>query len=167
MPRMACQKSMFSPYSRSVPFCGVFCGEPSERREPLVEDVLEISRSASGTRGCAPPAGRAPARENTSEKSNPPKPMFGPLPPGAPAPPPRHAVFRIVADLIVHLLLLRIAQDVVGFLDLLETILGGFVAGIEIGMMLARKLTVRLADVVRSGVALHPECLIEVHSIGA
>jgi hypothetical protein len=30
--------------------------------------------------------------------------------------------------------------------------------------MLARELTIRLADIVGRGVALHPECFIEVHS---
>src|SRR5579872_3908442 len=75
----------------------------------------------------------------------------------------RRTVLRIVADLVVHLLLLWIAQDVVGFLDLLETILRGFVAGIEIGMMLARKLTVSLADIVRGGVPFHPESFVKIH----
>ena len=74
----------------------------------------------------------------------------------APAPgpgPPGGTVVGIEAELIVHLALLRVAQDVVGFLDLLEALLGGFVAGIQVGMILARQLAVRLADIVVLGIA--------------
>src|ERR1700687_2682892 len=56
VPRMACQKSMFSPYSRSVPFCG----GGWRAAAPRVEDVLKVARPAgvatSSARGA--PAGR-------------------------------------------------------------------------------------------------------------
>ena len=65
-------------------------------------------------------------------------------PPGASG----HAAFRIEAELIVHLALLCVAQDVVRFLHFLEAIFGGFVAGIEIGMILPRQTAVRLPDFV-------------------
>ena len=64
---------------------------------------------------------------------------------------PGEAVLGVEAVLIVHLALLGIAQDVVGFLDVLESLLGGLIAGIQIRMIFARKLPVGLADVVRRG----------------
>ncbi len=164
VPLIACQKSMLRPYSRSAPFSGaVLAAARSLPSEPLAENVLEIRGFAGSAARCrAAAAARAAARE-TSEKSNPPKPMFGPRCPHRPAPAARrHAVFRIEAELIVHLLLLRLAQNVVGFLDFLEAVLGGLVAGIQIGMMFAREFAVGLADLLRIGVALHPECLIVI-----
>src|SRR5712691_10197096 len=61
----------------------------------------------------------------------------------------RHSVFRIEAELIEHLLFLRIAQDVVSLLHLLEAVLGGLVAGIQIRMMFARQAPVGFADFLR------------------
>src|SRR5260221_4762920 len=54
----------------------------------------------------------------------------------------------IEALLIVHLAFLGLAQNVVGFLQLLEAILGRLVARIEIRVIFARKTPVRLPDVV-------------------
>jgi len=122
----------------SVPFCGVFCGT-SERREPLVEKCpgnAGTGRRARGRRSARRPC--TGTREYIRE-SNPAKPMFRAA--AGAAPPAGTPVFRIVAELIVHLLLLRIAQDVVGFLELLETVLGRLVAGDSDRMMLARSFT--------------------------
>ena len=69
----------------------------------------------------------------------------------------RWNVVGIEAVLIVDLALLGVAQDVVGFLNFLEALLGGFVAGIQIGMILARQLAIRLANLVFLGVARHAE----------
>src|SRR5262249_15623606 len=44
-------------------------------------------------------------------------------------------VFTVEAILVIHLALLGIRENVVGFLQLLEFLLGGFVAGIQIGMI--------------------------------
>src|SRR5579863_3227780 len=63
----------------------------------------------------------------------------------------RRNVVGIKAVLIVDLPLLGIAQNVVGFLDFLEALLGGFIAGVQVGMILARKLAVRFADLVFFG----------------
>ena len=63
----------------------------------------------------------------------------------------------IEAVLVVHLLLLGVAQNVVGFLDLLEAILGGFFAGIQVGMVLASQTPVRFSDFLRFRVAGYPE----------
>jgi hypothetical protein len=70
------------------------------------------------------------------------------------------AVFRIEAVLVVHLLLLRVAQDVVRFLKLLEAVFRRFVAGVQVGMVLAREPPVGLADVLRAGIAADPESLV-------
>src|SRR6185436_5504468 len=74
----------------------------------------------------------------------------------------RRAVLRIEAVLIVHLLLFLIAQDVVSFLDLFEAILGGLIAGVQVGVMLAGQAPVGFTDFVRSGLAAHPECLVVI-----
>jgi hypothetical protein len=155
VPRMACQKSMFRPYSRSAPFSGpprLFAPRPPK-------NWLKMSRNARRSARLPPPRRtRRPAPPRLlirvkSEKSKPPKPMLAD--PRAPAPrpgPPGGNVVGIETVLIVHLALLGIAQDVVGFLNLLEALLGGFVAGIQIGMILARQLAVSLADLVFFGV---------------
>ena len=64
-------------------------------------------------------------------------------------------MIRIEAVLIVHLALFGVAQDIVGFLDLLKTLLSRFVARIQIGMILARQLAIRLANFVFFGVPRH------------
>ena len=50
----------------------------------------------------------------------------------------RNPIFRIEADLIVHLPLLGIAQNVVGFLHVLEAILGGLITRIQIRVIFPR-----------------------------
>ena len=55
---------------------------------------------------------------------------------------------RIESVLIVDLAFFGVAQDIVSFLDLFETLLGRFVAGIQIGMIFARQLAIRLANLV-------------------
>ena len=50
------------------------------------------------------------------------------------------------AELVVLLALLRIAEDLVRLVDLLELRLGRLVAGVHVGMMLAGELAVRLLD---------------------
>src|SRR5471030_2730860 len=69
-------------------------------------------------------------------------------------------VVRVEADLVVHLALLGIAQNVVGFLDVLETIFGGFVAGVQIGVVFARELPVGLTDFIRVGFAGNTESFV-------
>src|SRR5207253_2864793 len=61
-------------------------------------------------------------------------------------------VLRIEADLIVHLPLLWIAQHVVRFLNVLETLLGRFVARVQIGVIFTREFPVRLTDFLGRGV---------------
>src|SRR5437879_4038155 len=56
----------------------------------------------------------------------------------------RKAILGIEAHLVVHAPLLRIAQDVVRFLHVLEAVLGGFIPGIQVRVILAGELPVSL-----------------------
>ena len=135
--------------------------------EPLAEDVLEIRRvagaGAAGPRGTAARAARpgraCEVREVESAEAHV---RTGSGTAWASRTARRHSVFRIEAVLIVHLFLLRLAQNVVGFLDFLEAVLGGLVAGIQVRMMFAREFAVGLADLIRTRGALHSEGLIVV-----
>ena len=60
----------------------------------------------------------------------------------------------------IHLALLRIAQDIVRLLYVLEAFFGGLIARVEIGMVLARELTISLADIIRGSFPLHAERFI-------
>src|SRR5437868_3844445 len=75
---------------------------------------------------------------------------------------PRHPVLRIEAILIVHLLLLRIAENVVRFLYFLEAVLGRLVARIQVRVMLAREAAISLADIIRARLASDAERLVVV-----
>ena len=59
---------------------------------------------------------------------------------------PRHSGIGIEPHLIVHLLLFRITQNIVGFLNCFEAILGRLIAWIQVRVMLPRQTTVDLAD---------------------
>ena len=67
------------------------------------------------------------------------------------------------AAAVVLLALLRVAQDVVGRLDLLEALLGLLVAGIAVRVVLARQLAVGLLDLLGRGLLVDPEDLVRVH----
>src|SRR5439155_4550048 len=62
-----------------------------------------------------------------------------------------------MAVLVVSSPRLRIAQGFVGFAQFLEFFLGGFVAGIFVGMILEGHLAIGLFDFLLTGVAVHPE----------
>src|SRR5439155_14128473 len=71
-------------------------------------------------------------------------------------------VVRIKAKLVVNFALLGIAQNVVGFRERLEFFFGCFVSGIDVRVILARKLAKRLADVVHRGGLLYAEDFVIV-----
>ena len=71
-------------------------------------------------------------------------------------------VVGVKADLVVNLALLGIAQDFVSFGQRLELLFRGLVPGIDVGMILARKLAEGLADIVRRGGLLHAQDLVIV-----
>src|SRR5208282_1478356 len=75
---------------------------------------------------------------------------------------PGRNVVRVEPVLIVDLALLFVPQDIVGFLDILELLFRRFVVGIEIRMILARQVPVRLADLLGLGLAIHPERFVVV-----
>ena len=68
---------------------------------------------------------------------------------------PRRDIVAIEAVLVVHLALLRVGEDVVGFLQLFELFFRGFVARIEVRMILAGQLSKSGADIFRAGLAWH------------
>ena len=63
---------------------------------------------------------------------------------------------------VVSLALLRVGEDVVGLLDLLEALLGRLVTGVAVGVVLARELPVGLLDLVRRRLLVDPEDLVRV-----
>src|SRR5581483_10845611 len=67
-----------------------------------------------------------------------------------------------LAEFVVELALLRVAQHVVGNRDIFEFALGLFVAGIDVGVILARELAVRFADIVVGCAALDAQNFVEV-----
>jgi hypothetical protein len=73
-----------------------------------------------------------------------------------------HRTGAELADLVVLLALGLVADHVVGGRDLLEAGLGGVVAGVGIGVELARQLAVRLGDVLGGRRLGHAEHLVEV-----
>ena len=54
--------------------------------------------------------------------------------------------WRFEAELIVHLAFFGVGKDVVSFLHLLELFFRGFIAGIQVGMIFSRELSVSLTD---------------------
>ena len=71
-------------------------------------------------------------------------------------------IVGVEADLIVDFAFLGIAENVVGFGKRLELLLGRLVPGIDVGMILARQLAERLADLVGRGRLLHAEDFVIV-----
>src|SRR5579863_3627633 len=63
----------------------------------------------------------------------------------------RRNVVAVKAVLVVHLAFFGVGEDVVGFLQLLEFFFGGFVAGIQVGMIFAGELAESRANVFRGG----------------
>src|SRR5262249_9922674 len=61
--------------------------------------------------------------------------------------------------------LLRIGQYVVGLGEVFELLLRGFVAGIEIGVVSARKTAIRLANFFLSRGALNTECFVVIFAL--
>ena len=54
---------------------------------------------------------------------------------------------NVESKLVVHLPFFRVGKNFVGFLNLLEFFFGGFVAGIQVGMIFASELPVCRANV--------------------
>src|SRR5437016_10278495 len=67
----------------------------------------------------------------------------------------RRQVIAVEAVLVVHLPLFRVGEHVVGFLDLFEFFLRGLVTGIQVGVVLARQLAKRRANILHARFARH------------
>jgi hypothetical protein len=59
-----------------------------------------------------------------------------------------HCLVRVKSVLVVHLALLRVTKNLIGFQDVLEALFGGFVTRIQIWMVLTRQFLVRFPDIV-------------------
>ena len=70
--------------------------------------------------------------------------------------------WHVESELVVHLTLLGVGKNFVGFLDLLKFFFGGFVAGIQVGMIFARQLAVGCADVLHRGFARHTQQFVVI-----
>ncbi len=116
-----------------------FFGSAAAAREKLAEEIAE-------TRGAALRARAAAEIKAAKIKID----AFAVLLRSASRPAGRNVV-AVKAVLVVHLTLLRIGEDVVGFLQLLEFFFGGFVAGIQVGMVFAREFAESSANVFRAG----------------
>ncbi len=69
---------------------------------------------------------------------------------------------RLMAETVIGRPLLRVFQDLVGFVDLLESLLGPRVPRIPVGVILQRELPVRLLDRVQIGVPFDPKDFVIV-----
>ena len=135
VPRTASQKSIWIPYSRSEP--GSSWGPPlrlSPAKE-LAEEIPEVcaARAAEIESAKIEVSARVLLRRD-----------------GASA-------FGIEAKLIVHLPFFGIRKDVVGFLNLLEFFFRGFVAGVQVRMILAGQLPIGLANLFLAGFAANAQ----------
>jgi hypothetical protein len=63
---------------------------------------------------------------------------------------------------VVELALLSVGENVVGFLQLLEALFRRLVAGVEVGVMLARELAIRRLDVAIARAAPDAQHLVVV-----
>ncbi len=68
----------------------------------------------------------------------------------------RRNIVAVKAVLVIHLALFCIGKNVVRFLQLLEFFFGGFVAGIQVGMVLAREFAESSANVFRARLFRNP-----------
>ena len=178
-PRMACQKPTLTWYSRSVPGSG--CSSTAAPPRPPLNMLEKMSRNAAAApllrlraagfeqvgkieaaeierNSLAAALSAGTASESASAESS----------AGARVGLGRRRidVVRVVAELVVDLALLGIAEDVVGFREQLEFFFRRLVAGIDVGMVLARQLAKRLTNLLGGGGFLHPERFVIVFGRG-
>ena len=60
------------------------------------------------------------------------------------------ARFPVLAQLVVTLAFVRVGKNFVGFIDFFELVFGGFISWIDVGVILARKLSVCRFDLIRA-----------------
>src|ERR1035438_3845674 len=166
VPRMACQKSISITYSRSPPFSGsgcACCGPPLPPKncekisrylpryllEELREDIAEAA-------GIGAPAARELIGKIESVE------IHSRVRIGRARRGPGESALGIETVLVVHLALLGVAENVVGFLHFLETIFGGLVPRIQIRVVFARQFAIGFADVIRRGFARYAQRFVIV-----
>src|ERR1035438_4645320 len=71
-------------------------------------------------------------------------------------------VLGIKAELVVHGTLLGVREHIVGFLDVLEAILGRLIARVEVGVVLPGELPISFADLLGAGLAGYAERFVVV-----
>src|SRR5581483_178671 len=76
-------------------------------------------------------------------------------------------VVAVKAELVVDLALFGIAQDIVGFGKRFELFLRGLVAGIDVGVVLARKLAESFADLVHRSRLLYPKGAVIIFGLSS
>ena len=147
---MASQNPMSTVYSRSSPAFDFACGGSAaplakELREQIRESAPTRCGSLTATRGL--PGLRQNVRKVKAAEVEPPG-------AGAGSRSRVGAGLRVETELVVHLPFLTIAEDAIGFLDVLEAVFGGPVPRVHIGVMLAGEPAVSLADLIVAGLAL-------------
>src|ERR1022692_2715244 len=71
-------------------------------------------------------------------------------------------VLGIKAELVVHGTLLGVTEHIVGFLNVLEALLGGLVARVEVGVVFTGELPISFADLLGAGLARYAERFVVV-----
>ena len=126
--------------------------------EKLAEEVAETraTASASGT-------GSGPARSAEIEPAEIEMNVFGGSA-AIPAAGRRSATGPgdVETKLVVHLALLSVGKDFVGFLNLLEFFLGGFVARIQVGMIFSREFAISGANILHRSLAGDSEKIVVI-----
>src|SRR5262249_7110138 len=80
------------------------------------------------------------------------------------------SVFPVCSELIVSFSLVRVRQDLVGFVDLLEFFLGGLIPRVQVRMVLSGEFAIGLPNLVVGGIALNPKdfvIILEFHHLNA
>src|ERR1035437_1697552 len=132
-----------------------------------IHDVLEVAAGPPPRPFGTAPAGRCPARtgRHIGEVEAAEIEVGAALPTtsrGSGSPGAGKAVFRVETELVVHGTLLGVAQYVVGFLHVLEAILGRLVTWVEVGVVFAGELAIGLADFLRIGFAGYAQRFVVV-----
>ena len=143
--RKKCRGSCRCPTGLALPASGIF-----EHIGKVEAAEIEVRGLPAATPGCR------------LETPNPPGPARAAAGPSVGISRRGIDVVGVKPDLIVNLALLGIAQDIVGFGQRLELLFRNLVAGIDVGMILARELAKGLANIVRRGRLLHAENFVVV-----
>jgi hypothetical protein len=82
--------------------------------------------------------------------------------PGIPAAEPAPHPLPVLAKLVVAPPLVWIGEHLVGFVDFLEALLGCFVAGVHVGVILASQLAIGALDFLGRGISADAQDLVVI-----